>query len=635
MCVEFGRRDRPHLVAPPVFSWERKEHMPNRKELKRSARQALKRNYIMFVLVCLIASFIGAKNAYSLTAFELQFTPGLAEADADLDQVWGDIVEGDLQQGAADSQSALSNIQKKDDHPYLGRSRGVLAQVVNSITSGSALMTLTNAVTSVVKSPNIATTVLVGLSAVLTELIWFLIVNVYSVISARLFLEGRLYSRLPVVRFVFLLRVRKWLHAAWVMLFESILLMLWSLTIVGGLIKRYSYAMVPYIVAENPTVSARQAVTLSRNMMRGHKWECFLLELSFLGWGILSILTFFAPLGIFFLNPYREAAMAEYYAQLRTLAQENHLPGSELLNDEYLYVCASEATLHDAYAAELSLLARPVPESMRKPGLAGLLNRLFGVTLVYDAADAAHNEYLEQKAELDSLEHILNGQEYPTRLFPIPEHTKRRRVKYLHYMRHYSLLSLVSMFFIFSFIGWVWEVSLHLITDGEFVNRGVMFGPWLPIYGSGGLLILILLNKFRSKPLVEFFAAVVLCGGVEYFTSWFLEVTHDGMKWWDYSGYFLNLNGRICAEGLLVFGLGGIAIVYLIAPLLDNLLRRVRVRHLAVVCALLVTAFAVDHFYSSKHPNTGKGITDYAANTRELPAQPLMLRYGDMRYGVK
>lgn len=103
--------------------------------------------------------------------------------------------------------------------------------MVNSITSGSALMTLTNAVTSVVKSPNIATTVLVGLSAVLTELIWVLIVNVYSVISARLFLEGRLYSRLPVVRFVFHLRVRKWLHAAWVMLFESILLMLWSLTI--------------------------------------------------------------------------------------------------------------------------------------------------------------------------------------------------------------------------------------------------------------------------------------------------------------------------------------------------------------------------------------------------------------------
>ena len=59
-------------------------------------------------------------------------------------------------------------------------------------------------------------------------------------------------------------------------------------------------------------------------------------------------------------------------------------------------------------------------------------------------------------------------------------------------------------------------------------------------------------------------AIVVLCGVVEYFTSYYLEVT-QGKKWWDYSGYFLNLNGRICAEGLLVFGVGGMAIVYALA----------------------------------------------------------------------
>ena len=166
---------------------------------------------------------------------------------------------------------------------------------------------------------------------------------------------------------------------------------------------------------------------------------------------------------------------------------------------------------------------------------------------------------------------------YPSRLDPIPEMAKRQKVETVHYMRHYTVWSLILLFFIFSCIGWVWEVSLHLVNDGEFVNRGVLHGPWLPIYGSGGVLILTVLNKFRKNPAAEFVAIVVLCGVVEYFTSYYLEVT-QGKKWWDYSGYFLNLNGRICAEGLLVFGVGGMAIVYALAPVLDNFIRRQKLK---------------------------------------------------------
>ena len=177
-------------------------------------------------------------------------------------------------------------------------------------------------------------------------------------------------------------------------------------------------------------------------------------------------------------------------------------------------------------------------------------------------------------------------------------------------MRHYSVWSLVMLFFIFSFTGWVWEVSLHLVNDGAFVNRGVLHGPWLPIYGSGGVLILVVLNRLRINPAAEFAGIVVLCGCVEYFTSYYLELTHNGQKWWDYTGYFLNLHGRICAEGLLVFG-GGMAIVYVAAPLLDNIIRKVQTRKLIPVCLLLLCVYAADTLYSSKHPNTGEGITDY------------------------
>ena len=181
------------------------------------------------------------------------------------------------------------------------------------------------------------------------------------------------------------------------------------------------------------------------------------------------------------------------------------------------------------------------------------------------------------------------------------------------YMRLYSIWSILLLFFSFSFFGWLWEVSLHLISDGTFVNRGVLHGPWLPIYGCGGVLILLVLNKFRDHPLLEFTSTVVLCGVVEYFTSYYLEMTHDGKKWWDYTGYFLNLHGRICAEGLLVFGLGGLAIVYVIAPLLDNHFRRLKMEMRMPLCIGLLILFITDSIYSSKNPNEGEGITSYVS----------------------
>ncbi|MFR1605740.1 MAG: DUF975 family protein [Bifidobacterium pseudocatenulatum] len=76
------------------------------------------------------------------------------------------------------------------------------------------------------------------------------------------------------------------------MFVENVFLFLWSLTIVGFFIKQYSYRMVPYIVAENPNIEALDAIRLSRRMMKGHKWECFVADCSFLGWYLLNLITF-------------------------------------------------------------------------------------------------------------------------------------------------------------------------------------------------------------------------------------------------------------------------------------------------------------------------------------------------------
>lgn len=168
----------------------------------------------------------------------------------------------------------------------------------------------------------------------------------------------------------------------------------------------------------------------------------------------------------------------------------------------------------------------------------------------------------------------------------------------------------VMIFFVMSLAGWIWEVGLHLISSGSFVNRGFLHGPWLPIYGCGSVMIWMLHNKLPRKPLLEFSAIILLCGCIEYGVSWFLEQTY-GMRWWDYSDYFLNLNGRICVEGLLAFGIGGMAFVHLFVPLLDRLFRRIPKKILVVVCLLLILIFCGDLICSGRNPNLGTGIAGY------------------------
>ena len=96
-------------------------------------------------------------------------------------------------------------------------------------------------------------------------------------------------------------------------LFQS----LWSLLfIIPGIIKAYEYRMIPYILSENPSLSRQRAFEISKDMMRGNKWNTFVLDLSFIGWYILSGFTV-GLLGIFYVNPYVESTNAELYAYLR------------------------------------------------------------------------------------------------------------------------------------------------------------------------------------------------------------------------------------------------------------------------------------------------------------------------------
>ena len=81
----------------------------------------------------------------------------------------------------------------------------------------------------------------------------------------------------------------------------------------------------------------------------------------------------------------------------------------------------------------------------------------------------------------------------------------------------------------------------------------------------------------------------------------------------DYSGYFLNLDGRICAEGLIAFGVLGLMAIYMLAPALDTLFMKINTRLLSVVTTALMIVFFIDVVFSQIHPHTGTGITDMGA----------------------
>ena len=376
----------------------------------------------------------------------------------------------------------------------------------------------------------------------------------------------------------------------------------------GGIIKHYSYFLVPFIVAENPDIKPKEAIMLSRRMMDGHKWECFKLELSFLGWFVLGFVTFGA-VDVLWGVPYRVASYAEYYAALRQEAKDAGIEGTEQLNDDCLYTPADAETLRERYADIARNEDIIMEDIVELPPVKRFFARNFGIWMgtIEEKKVYGRQAGLRRQTLVERLE--MNGRAYPRRMNPLWDKAQSSIAGHISYLNPCTVWTLVVVFFAFCMVGWVWEVALNLIRFGQFSNRGMLHGPWLPIYGFGVVMIAVLLNRFRSKPVLEALAIIVLCGFVEYMTSFVTEQI-TGMRWWDYTGYFLNLHGRICGEGLVVFMLGGMAAVYLLVPAIDAMTMRLKPRLLVCVCLILLACFTADLVYSFINPNKGDGITN-------------------------
>lgn len=604
-----------------------------RKDLKRNARRVVKKKYISMIILCFLLAFFGIEYGSTIEETSSGFKqiylfthPDelakqeekqlIAEGKTEEEAV-AQVTEFGYNAGILDvfekAAEASDNYEFKSK--VLGHSRGVFASLINGFTKGTFVVQLTDGFTAMFQSEAISVIFMLLLSILFTIFMQYFVKKIILILVHRMVLEHRVYEKCPGNRFLFLFAVKRWFRVGLVMFYETILMALWGLTIIGAIIKSYSYAMVPYIIAENPDFKAKEAVTLSRKMMNGHKWELFKLDFSFIGWGILSMITSGLS-SLFYSNAYKEVTQAEYYAYIRKLAKENEIPGSEKLNDVYLFEKADPALLREIYADAATAYDTPWIESDYLKGIKGVIAKVFGIVLFIDKDVKAVEDIRETKTRMLRKKECLDGVSYPVRLSPIPASQRRRWVAGLNYSRYYTIWNLLTMFIIFCFIGWCWEVSLHIIQDGTFVNRGMLHGPWIPIYGSGGILILIALKLLRKHPIQEFFAAIVLSGILEYTTSWLVEMS-KGKRWWDYSGYFLNLDGRICGEGLLVFGIMGMVVVYLAAPVVDHYLRLIPKNVIVPLSIALMALFTVDSIYSSVHPNEGKGITDYKPVTEE------------------
>ena len=123
----------------------------------------------------------------------------------------------------------------------------------------------------------------------------------------------------------------------------------------------------------------------------------------------------------------------------------------------------------------------------------------------------------------------------------------------------------VLLFFVGAVLGWCMEVICKLVQFGRFINRGFLIGPYCPIYGFGAALLTALLSRFTQDPFAVFGLAMLICGTLEYLTSWLMETLFH-CRWWDYSAKRFNLNGRVCANTLIPFGLLGLLMVYFVRP---------------------------------------------------------------------
>ena len=157
----------------------------------------------------------------------------------------------------------------------------------------------------------------------------------------------------------------------------------------------------------------------------------------------------------------------------------------------------------------------------------------------------------------------------------------------------YNLEIYFMMFFIYSVAGWIMECTLGVIQKHKFVNRGFLIGPYCPIYGIGVVGVTLLLSRFSNNIILLFILSTVLCGSLEYFTSYIMEKIFKA-RWWDYSNNKFNINGRVCLETLIPFGVLSALILRITNPFILETLKAISPSILNWISVVLLLIYITD-----------------------------------------
>lgn len=149
------------------------------------------------------------------------------------------------------------------------------------------------------------------------------------------------------------------------------------------------------------------------------------------------------------------------------------------------------------------------------------------------------------------------------------------------------------IFTIYSFLGWVCESIYCSILGHKLVNRGFLNGPFCPVYGFGGILVVTILEPLKINVLLVFLAGVVSTSILEYLTGYLLEKLFH-TKWWDYSDQRFQIHGRVCLTNSFYFGIMSVVATYLLHPIVVHLISLLPNITAVVLASSLLIWFVAD-----------------------------------------
>ena len=160
-----------------------------------------------------------------------------------------------------------------------------------------------------------------------------------------------------------------------------------------------------------------------------------------------------------------------------------------------------------------------------------------------------------------------------------------------------TFIQFFIFFIIYSFVGYIVEVFFVSFLQKKIVNRGFLCGPIIPIYGLGAITMIFLLKRYMHDYIALFIFGALIASTLEYFVGYALEkIFHN--KWWDYSEDKFNLNGRVCMLNAILFGLGSVALIEYIHPIVSKYVLRLNSGISIILFIVLAVILTLDTIYS-------------------------------------